>query len=105
MEYRPESLPAALDDETLTAHRPAVRALLVRRMEALNAVAEDELESGKDRVRWAELQIRIADRIAKWYRLDVPAGGDEVEADAGEEQERIRLSVTLQMDQLAEREG
>lgn len=101
----PESLVDALDDAALAEQRPAVRALLVKRMEDLWLVTCDELESGKDRVRWAELQIRIADRLAKWYRLDVPVPGEPEPDDPGLERLRLRESVASTLDDLASRAG
>jgi hypothetical protein len=107
MTFQPaESLPEALDDAMVTAMRPMVRAQLLKRMNDLFKLSDGELESGKDRVRWAELQLRIADRIAKWCRLEVPAGPEEPADDvAGVEQERVRMLVTMQLDELAERDG
>lgn len=98
----PQSLPAALDDETLALHRPMVRGQLVGYLRGLWQYSSEELESGKDHVRWAELQLRIIDRLMKLYRLEVQAAPEAPEATAGEEQDRIRKLVTLAMDDMAE---
>lgn len=102
-QQRPESLPAALDDETLALHRPMVRGQLVGYLRGLWQYSSEELESGKDHVRWAELQLRIIDRLMKLYRLEVASSPEPAEATAGEEQERVRMLVTLAMDDLAGR--
>jgi len=99
-----EPLIHALDDETLGQRRPAARGLLMKRLEDLYQVAGEEMDTGKDRVRWAELRLRTLDRLMKLWKLDgpeVPAGDDD--DSAGIEQERLRQVVSLQLDELAQR--
>jgi hypothetical protein len=98
----PQRLSAALDDETLVAQRAMVRGQLVGYLSGLWQYSSEELESGKDHVRWAELQLRIIDRLMKLWRLDVVTAAAPEEVEAGEEQERIRKLVTLAMDDMAE---
>lgn len=106
LDRRPEGLPAALDDAALEAQRPAVRGLLVERLSGLWDTAAEELDGGKDRVRWAELQLRVVDRLMKLYRMDQPAPADPEDDDtAGIEQERLRLAVIRDLDDLADRQG
>ena len=85
--------------------RPAIRALLVKRLEGLWEVADEELDGGKDRVRWAELQLRIADRLARWYKLDESLPVEPGEEDAGADNERMRLSIAIQLDDLEAKAG
>lgn len=98
-----QMLPNALDDAMLAEQRPAVRALLIGRLEGMWSEAEGSLDAGKDRVRWAELQLRIVDRLAKLYRLDEVAATEAEETDAGADQDRLRRSVMMQLDDLAAR--
>lgn len=101
----PERLPAALDDQTLAAHRPMVRGQLVGYLRGLWQYSSEELELGKDHVRWAELQLRIIDRLMKLYKLDAPTAEEAAEEDPGSEQQRIRDLVTSSIDLLASRDA
>lgn len=100
-----ERFSAALDDETLTAHRPLVRGQLVGYLRGLWELSTEALTEGKDQIRWAELQLRIVDRFAKLYQLDVAATPAPPEEDAGVEQGRVRALVVMQLDDLAKRDG
>lgn len=95
---RPQNLPEALDDEDLSRQRAMVRGQLAGYLSGLWQYTSEELEAGKDAVRWAELQLRIIDRLAKIWRLDERVIADAVEESTGEEQERIRAMVALQLD-------
>jgi hypothetical protein len=103
LENPAELIPAALDDETVTAHRPMVRGQLVGYLKGLWQYSSEELEAGKDHVRWAELQLRIIDRLMRLYKLDVPQPEVPAEEDAGSEQSRLRMLVGMQLDELAEK--
>jgi hypothetical protein len=97
----PQMLPNALDDAAVDAQKAAVRALLVKRLEGLWEVADEELDGGKDRVRWAELQLRIVDRLAKLYRMDGVLPSEPAPDDSGADQQRLRLAVSMQLDDVA----
>lgn len=95
-------LSAALDDSALAEQRPAARALLVTRLEALNRLCDEEMEGGKDLVRWGELKLRIVDRLMKLYKVDGADVAEAEESDSGEDLVRQRALVSAQMDDLAE---
>jgi hypothetical protein len=97
----PQMLPNALDDAMVDAQKPAVRALLVKRLEGLWEVADEELDGGKDRVRWAELQLRVVDRLIKLYRMDTVLPSEPAPDDSGADQQRLRLAVSMQLDDVA----
>lgn len=105
LEFRPETLPAVLDDATLDRDRGAFRALLLGELRALDEMIDGELESGKDRVRWAELKLRAVREMAALLKLSGSTPAEEVEVDAGVEQARVRSLVAMQLDELAGREG
>jgi len=91
-------LPRPLDDQTLSEQRPLVRGQLVGYLSGLWQYTSEELEAGKDKVRWAELQLRIVKQLAELYKLNAPDRVESQPEDAGEEQERIRAMVALQLD-------
>lgn len=60
-----------LDEEGVDAAGPAMRALMVQRLEMIWEQVKTNLdpELGAD-PRWAEIGLRVLDREAKLYRLD-----------------------------------
>lgn len=100
-----EGLPAALDDQNLALQRPMARGQLLRRLEGLWQYSSEELESGKDHVRWAELQLRIVKEIAALYKLGAPGVEAAEEVDAGVDRENVRRMVSMTLDDLAERDA
>lgn len=101
LQLPPESLLNALDDETLAAQRPAVRSVLVGKLRALLQATEEEMESGKDAIRWGELHLRTIDRLIRLYRLDETTTPEASEDDSGADQARLRASVSLELDDLS----
>jgi hypothetical protein len=95
-------LPRPLDDQTLAQQRPLVRGQLVGYLSGLWQYTSEELEAGKDKVRWAELQLRIVKQLAELYKLNIPEKSESQPEDAGEEQARVRRLVEAQLDDLAE---
>jgi hypothetical protein len=65
-----------IGDEQLTNARPRVRALAIKRLEMIWDACEPHItgEIGKPDPRYIEAGIRVIDRIARLYRLDVPEG-------------------------------
>jgi hypothetical protein len=102
------STPMTLDEARIAAEQPGVRAQLVMRLERLYAFAEDNMDDdGHADPRWAELAVRITDRLAKLYRLDVtvPVPEDPSDLSAVEAARRVsRSAVSSQLDALAARE-
>lgn len=100
------SLPTTLDDADIARQAPAVRGQLLRRLEHLYGVCEDMVADVPD-PRWAELAVRILDREAKLYRLDVKGAPADEEVDAAGVDEfsrrRLRSIVSTQLDELADR--
>ena len=95
-------LPRPLDDKTLSEQRPLVRGQLVGYLSGLWQYTSEELEAGKDKVRWAELKLRIVKQLAELYKLNIPEKSESQPDDAGEEQARVRRLVEAQLDDLAE---
>jgi hypothetical protein len=95
-------LPRPLDDKTLTEQRPLVRGQLVGYLSGLWQYSSKELEMGKDKIRWAELQLRIIKQLAELYKLGIPERSESQPDDPGEEQERVRRLVEAQLDDLAQ---
>lgn len=101
----PQRLPEALDDQTLAEQRPMVRGQLVSFLEGLWQYSSEELESGKDHVRWAELQLRIVKQLAELYKLNAPTAEAAKEVEPGEEREAARRMVSMQLDDLEQRDA
>lgn len=98
------NLPELTEDQVLE-QGPAVRAQLIHRLEGLYQLCEEELGStdGRD-ARWAELQLRALDRVAKLYRLvEAPRAAPEPEAEPAVVRDRTRALVTEQLRQLEAR--
>lgn len=68
-----------IGDEQIHESAPLVRALVVQRLEQIWSICEPHVtgETGKPDPRWAEAGIRVLDRLARLYRLDLPAPGAE----------------------------
>jgi len=68
-----------IGDEQIHESAPLVRALVVQRLEQIWSICEPHVtgEAGKPDPRWAEAGIRVLDRLARLYRLDLPAPGAE----------------------------
>lgn len=66
-------------DEQIHESAPLVRALVVQRLEQIWSICEPNIigTSGKPDPRWAEAGIRVLDRLARIYRLELPAPGAE----------------------------
>lgn len=102
-----EPLPSELDEARIAAEQPAVRGQLVRRLERLYAWCENEMASGdRPDPRFAELAVRITDRLAKLYRLDarvvVPPDVDDEQVQA-QARKQLRLVVSAQVEELTKR--
>jgi hypothetical protein len=103
----PIPAPAVTEDD-VQADAPRARALALARLEMLWRVClphlNQDLDPNTDEYsrpdpRWAEIGIRIIDRINRLYRLDKPvvhADEDETSTDP----ERTRALITAGLDQL-----
>ena len=96
----PQRLPAAISDEDIADQRAMVRGQLVGFLTGLWQYSSEELESGKDHVRWAELQLRIVKQLAELWKLNEKTTAAAPEEDGGAELARIRASVAMQLDEL-----
>lgn len=100
--------PESLDEARIAAEQALVRGQLVQRLERLNGRCEDRMneQDPTTEVRWAELSLRISDRLATYYRLDAKQVAPEDPAGEGV-QEAVRVNaravVSAQLDDLAAR--
>ena len=64
-------IPLALDEDAVVEAQPAVRAQLVAQLMELLTLCRDELAAteGQVDIRFAELQLRVLDRVGRLYRL------------------------------------
>ena len=78
----PELHGKGIGDEQVAESAPLVRALIVERLEKMWAACEPWITGagGKPDPRYMEAGIRIADRLIRLYRLDLPGPP----ADAGD---------------------
>jgi hypothetical protein len=95
----------SLDDEQIINAQPAVRGLLLQRLEAIWKQVADHLDPdlGAD-PRWAEIGLRVLDREARLYRLDKVRAVEEVEEMVGAGVDRHAL-VAAQLQEIAVRLG
>jgi hypothetical protein len=97
--------PRELDEAGIAAQQAAARGLLVARLERLYGYCEDNLggvEDGGADPRFAELAVRIIDRLAKLYRLDrAPSSPDSDELDVVTSTALARSSVVQQLSDLS----
>lgn len=95
--------PFSLDDGQIEQAAPRVRALTLRRLEAIWDQVEKHLDPdvGAD-PRWAEIGLRVLDREARLYRLD---RGKAPDPDEGEEWVGVDRGALLlkQLEQVSER--
>lgn len=69
-----------IGDEQISESAPLVRALVVQRLEQVWKVCEPHIvgSAGKPDPRFVEAGIRVLDRLARLYRLDLPVPGAEL---------------------------
>lgn len=98
----------AISEARILDEQAAVRGLLVWRAERLFAFCQDNLggvEGDRPDPRFAELQLRLLDRLSKWFRLEaVPVQAAPV-VDEAADAARTRLLVASQLRELASRGG
>lgn len=88
------SLPGIRDEE-ISASAPAVRALLVHRLEQIWNTISPHVDGTRQEdgwqpdVRFVEAGIRCLDRLAKLYRLDQPVAAAPGHADASVDQREL----------------
>ena len=68
-----------IGDEQVADSAPLVRALVVQRLEQIWSTCEPHVTGahGKPDPRFVEAGIRVLDRLAKLYRLDLPVPGSD----------------------------
>lgn len=98
-------------DEHIRASGPAVRKLLLDRLEMIwqtvqphvdGTRASQEGEYGGPDVRFVEAGIRCLDRLAKLYRLDQPVPVDPLAGDASQDQREIAMRGLDELEQRAQ---
>lgn len=68
-----------IPEESLSEHAPRVRALVIRRLEALYELTQTQIHLAEEKgrpvdPRWAELGLRITREVSSQYRLAKPSG-------------------------------
>lgn len=93
-------------DEEIQESGPAVRALIVHRLEQLWATISPHVDGTRAEegwspdVRFLEAGIRVCDRLAKLYRLDQPVAADPLAGDVAADK---RALVVASLDELEAR--
>jgi hypothetical protein len=99
----------ALSEADVEAQRDGVRGQVAGEYNRLYQYCMTNLgedAEGNTDVRFAELAVRILDRVVKVYRLDRPSVTSEPDEEAVEvATERRRAAVSAQLDQLAGRQS
>jgi hypothetical protein len=106
MTLSPWQMPAELSEAEIAAQQAGVRAQLIARLERLWMYCLDNIGGSEDEKadpRFAELAVRITDRIAKLYRLDRPPVEVPDDVDEVSDAAATRALVTAQLDALAAR--
>lgn len=86
-----------ITDEHIRASGPAVRKLLLDRLEMIWSTVEPHVDGTRQEdgwspdVRFVEAGIRCLDRLARLYRLDQPVAADPGHADASADQRELVL--------------
>lgn len=103
----PETIRAfGLDEDLIAAQQGLVRGQLIGRLETLWEYAMENLHAGeRPDPRFAELGVRILDRIAKLYRLQIqPAQLNDPDPEPVEARDRVRALVLGQLEELERRQ-
>lgn len=93
-----------IGDQELQDSQPAVRALVVHRLEQIWATIEPHVDGSRagegwqPDVRFVEAGIRCLDRLARVYRLQDPGRGDQEGLEASVDAREVALRALLEVE-------